>query len=167
MSASTGASPDLTGPAAAQRRRDHLAHSLILGAGAVCFLLLAWEHLGLGALLFPPAPMAARQTVSADTLNATLRVDSGQLTAAGPNAVSFTLTDASGRPINDAVVTAHPEMRTMSMDAPAVVAVRSGAPGSYVAHPRFAMAGDWRLIVMVTRPGQPPQPVTFNVTVRW
>lgn len=167
MSASTPASPELAQPTASQRRRDRLAHGLIVGAGALCFLLLAWEHLGLGALLFPPAPTVAQQSASAEMLKATLRLDSGQLTAAGPNTVSLTLTDASGRPINDAVVAAHPQMRTMAMDAPAVAVVRSGAPGSYVAHPRFAMAGDWRLVVTVMRTGQPPQLLTFDVTVRW
>ncbi|HZC06364.1 MAG TPA: FixH family protein [Ktedonobacterales bacterium] len=167
MSAPTPAAPDLMQPAVARQRQDRLAHSLILGAGALCFLLLAWGHLGLGALLFPPAPTVARQVASVGALKVTLGLSSGQLTAAGPNTVSFTITDASGRPINDAVVTTRPEMRTMTMDAPAVVAVRSGAPGSYMARPRFAMAGDWRLVVTITIPGQATRTATFNVTVRW
>lgn len=132
----------------------------------LCFLLLAWGHLGLGALLFPPPPGLARQVASAGPFHVTMALDSGQLTAAGPNNVAFVISDDAGHAVTDATVTAHPVMRTMAMVAPSVVASHS-ATGGYMAHPRFAMAGDWRLDVTIARPGHAPQTLTFNVTVRW
>ena len=49
----------------ARSRADFFARGGILAAGLICLLLLAWGHLGLGALLFPPAPTQAQQTVVA------------------------------------------------------------------------------------------------------
>lgn len=149
------------------QRQDRLAHGLIIAAGALCFLLLAWGHLGLGALLIPPPHTATQQTQRVGRLTVALALDSGQLTAAGPNTVSFTLTDADGHAIIGASAVAHPEMVTMAMEAPGVVATPSAAPGSYTAHPRFAMAGDWRLVVTISRPGYGPQTLSFPVSVRW
>src|SRR6185312_14601238 len=163
---STPALSDISAGATPSRAHDRLAHGLILGAGALCFLLLAWGHLGLGALVFPPPHTVARQVASAGPLKVALTLGSGQLTAAGPNTVNFTITDQAGRAITDATATAHPMMATMAMEAPSVVA-SPNALGSYTAHPRFAMAGDWRLVVMIARPGYAPQTATFPVTVRW
>lgn len=146
--------------------RDRAARGMIVGAGALCFLLLAWGHLGLGALFLPPPRAIPRQVTGAGALRVTLTLESGQMTAAGPNTVSVTLTDGSGRAISGAVVAVHPVMRGMAMDAPAVVAAPVGN-GHYIAHPRFAMAGDWQLVVTITRPGQPPQTASFEVTARW
>lgn len=167
---STPALPDVSAGATPSRAHDRLAHGLILGAGTLCFLLLAWGHLGLGALLFPPPRTVARQVASAGPLKVALALDSGQLTAAGPNTVVLTITDQAGRPITQATATAHPVMTTMAMEAPSVVAMPVATPdatGQYSAQPRFAMAGDWRLVVTITRPGYAPQAATFPVTVRW
>lgn len=157
-------------PASAQnakrKRQDRLAHGLIIAAGALCFLLLAWGHLGLGALLNPPPSTSAQQTQHAGRLTVALTLDSGQLTPAGPNTVTLTLTDADGQPILGAAAMAHPEMVTMAMQAPSVVATPA-APGRYTAHPQFAMAGDWRLVVTISRPGYAPQMLSFPVSVRW
>lgn len=150
----------------ANSARDRLARNLILAAGALCFALLAWGHLGLGALLVPPAPTAPQQVVTSGPLRVNMALDSGQLKAAGPNALTFTITDRTGHTIKDATITAHPIMRTMAMDAPSVVATPDGS-GHAIARPKFAMAGDWRLVVTIRRPEQPPQTATFNVTVRW
>ncbi|HEX8982856.1 MAG TPA: FixH family protein [Ktedonobacterales bacterium] len=146
--------------------QDRVARRLILAAGALCFVLLAWGHLGLGALLFPPAQTAAQQVVTSGPLNISMALDSGQLKAAGTNALTFTITDHAGHAIKDATITAHPIMRTMAMDAPSVSATPDGS-GHYIARPKFAMAGDWRLDLTITRPGQQPRTVSFNVTVRW
>lgn len=146
--------------------RDRWAYGLIIAAGALCFLLLAWEHLGLGALLIPPARTAPQLEASAGPLTTSLSLDSGQLTAAGPNTVSVLITESAGRPVTDATVQARPEMRTMAMGAPPVAATPAGA-GRYVAHPRFAMAGDWRIVVTISHAGQASRIVTFDVTVRW
>jgi hypothetical protein len=69
----------------ARSRADVLARGGILAAGLACLLLLAWGHLGLGALLFPPAPTVAQQTAVAGPYRVTLRLESGQPTARGPN----------------------------------------------------------------------------------
>lgn len=158
--------PDTSQAPPRQRRQDRIARGLILAAGALCFALLAWGHLGLGALLIPPPRTAARQVERAGRLTVALTLDSGQLTPAGPNRVRFTLSDANGHAIFGAAVVAHPQMVTMAMEAPSVVAT-PGAPGSYGVDPRFAMAGDWRLLVTVSRPGYAPQTLSFPVSVRW
>lgn len=148
-------------------KQDMLARGLILGAGALCFVLLAWVHLGLGALVMPPANTVMQQSASAGSLHVTLALDSGQLTAAGPNTVSMKILDHAGRPVVGAIVIVHPMMRTMAMDAPSVGATQA-PDGAYLAHPKFAMAGAWRLIVTITQRGHaPPQSTSFNVTARW
>lgn len=163
----TSSTPHAIGDAATRTAaQDRLARRLILAAGALCFVLLAWGHLGLGALLLPPAQTAPQQVVTSGPLKASMALDSGQLIAAGPNTLSFTITDRAGHTIKDATITAHPIMRTMVMDAPSVSATPDGS-GHYIARPKFAMAGDWRLDVTITRPGQQPRTVSFNVTVRW
>jgi hypothetical protein len=147
-------------------RLDRLALGGIWGAALICFVLLAWGHLGLGAWIVPPAASAEQQVVSAGPYQVTLRLNSGQLNARGPNAISFALKDAAGHPIDGATLVVAPSMATMAMDAPAVGA-SARRSGSYEAHPVFAMAGEWRLRVTITTPGQPRQAATFPVGVRW
>lgn len=166
LSAPLGAPQPAQDRQSARKRQDRLAHGLIIAAGALCFLLLAWGHLGLGALLIPPSPTAAQQTQRVGRLTVALTLDSGQLTPAGPNTVTLMLTDSDGQPIIGAAALAHPEMVTMAMQAPSVVATPA-APGRYIAHPQFAMAGDWRLVVTISRPGYGPQTLSFPVNVRW
>lgn len=147
-------------------RQDRLALAGIWGAALVCFALLAWGHLGLGAWIVPPAASPEQQVASAGSYRVTLRLNSGQLTARGPNVISFALKDAAGHPIDGATLVVAPSMATMAMDAPAVAASARGG-GFYEAHPVFAMAGEWRLRVTITPPGQPRQTATFPVGVRW
>ena len=47
---------------APMERSDRIARGVILGGGLFVLLLLAWGHLGLGALLLPPAASAQQQT---------------------------------------------------------------------------------------------------------
>lgn len=147
-------------------RADRFARWVIVGVGALCFVLLAWDHLGLGALIAPPAPSAPQQVASLDGGQAVLALTSGQLMANGANTVALTLRDVDGRPATDATVEARLVMTSMPMQAPAVPATRA-ANGQYLAHPRFSMAGVWRLSFVVTRPGQATQTVSFLVSVRW
>lgn len=146
-------------------RQDRLAYGGIIGSGLVCFVLLAWGHLGLGALLFPPKATAA-QVIRAGDFTVALRVDSPRLTAGGPNDVALTIHDAQGRPLDGASVLVQPEMVGMQMDVPSVAATSRGS-GVYVAHPKFGMAGDWRLVVTVAPRGGPPQRAAFTAGVRW
>ena len=146
-------------------RADRIARLLIIGVGLVCLLLLAWDHLGLGALVAPPAPSAPQQVASVGADRVTLTLTSGQLTANGANSVAVTIMDA-GRPVTDAHVQAQLVMTGMPMQAPAVTATL-GADGRYLAHPKFGMAGDWRLTFVISRLGQATHTVSFVVGVRW
>jgi hypothetical protein len=145
---------------------DRLFPAVIVGSGVFCFVLLAWVHLGLGALVMPPAATAHQQTATAGPYHVTMSADSGQLTARGPNTLSFELRDQSGQPVSDASIQALPVMTTMAMESPVVVMKATGG-GRYVAQPRFVMAGDWRLDLTITRPGTPAQRAAFLVSVRW
>ena len=156
----------VSAPPAPGSRRDLAAKGVILAAGAACFALLAWVHLGVGALVNPPPRTVAQQMTTAGPLRVTLSLDSGQLTAAGPNTISVTITDRAGKIVMNATVVAHPSMRTMAMVAPDVTATAASG-GRYLAHPKFAMAGPWRLTLTITQPGQPPRTATFDVTARW
>ncbi|HEX8033319.1 MAG TPA: FixH family protein [Ktedonobacterales bacterium] len=149
-------------------RMDRLAFGIIWGGALMCFALLAWGHLGLGAWIMPPAGTAQEQVAPAGPYRVALRLDSGQLTARGPNTVSFVLKDVAGHPVEGATVVVAPSMATMAMDAPAVGAPARGN-GRYEAHPVFAMAGEWRLRVRVrvAAPGQPERTATFAAGVRW
>ena len=157
------------GPPARVRRRltrqDRLAYGGIVGSALVCLALLAWGHLGLGALLVPPKATAA-QVVRAGDLTVALRVDSPRLTAGGPNDLALTIRDAEGRPLDGASVLVQPAMVGMEMDVPPVAATASGG-GVYTARPKFGMAGDWRLVVTVTPRGGAPLRAVFTAGVRW
>ncbi len=151
----------------ARKRADALAKGGILAAGLICLLLLAWGHLGLGALIVPPAPTVAQQTAQAGPFQVTLALSSGQLTADGPNTVTLRLSDQTGQPISgDIALRVSPEMTSMPMAAPDMEGQALGA-GQYRIHPLFGMAGDWRLNVTITAPGQPEARVSFPVGVRW
>jgi len=147
-------------------RTDRVAYSIIIGTGALCFLLLAWVHLGLGALLFPPAATAQAQTATTGSYALTLRLSSGQLTAAGPNAVTLTIRDAAGHALDAASVEVQPVMTTMPMQAPSVAAIPLGA-GTFVVHPKFGMAGTWHLDITVMPRGGAAHSTSFVVGVRW
>jgi hypothetical protein len=132
----------------------------------LCLLLLAWGHLGLGAWLVPPAPTVAQQQMVAGPYTLTLRLESGQLTARGPNNVLVRLQDHAGHPITGARLHVALEMTSMPMHAPDVEGLAQGA-GQYLIHPVFAMAGDWRLVVTISAPGQSTTRASFPVGVRW
>jgi hypothetical protein len=145
---------------------DRLMRGIIFGGGAFVFIALAWVHLGLGALLFPPAPSAAEQTATAGMYHITLSATSGQLTADGLNTLTLTVRDSAGHMLTGATLQASGEMATMAMFAPAVTATVA-ANGSYVIHPIFGMAGIWNMTVVLAQAGQPDQHATFQVSVRW
>jgi hypothetical protein len=138
---------------------------LIVGSGVLCFLLLAWGHLGLGAWLFPPAPTVPQQSVVAGPYQVVLSLDSGQLTVGDSNRIALRLQDQRGHAVTNATVQIAPEMTSMPMTTPTVGAAAQA--GRYLAQPLFSMAGDWRLYVTITAPGQPSAQAVFTVRVRW
>jgi len=147
-------------------RSDRIAALLIGGMGLVVLSLLAWGHLGLGALIFPPAATAAHQTTSTGAYHVTFNATSGQLTAHGPNAVLLVVTDTAGKAITGATIHVQPEMTTMNMANPSYDARELGN-GTYSVQPQFAMAGDWRLVTMISMQGNAPQQAAFIVSVHW
>jgi hypothetical protein len=148
------------------RRRGYIANGVIVAGGIVVLLLLSWGHLGLGALIMPPAPAAPRQVTHAGPYTVTLALDAGQLTVGDHNSAVLTVTDASGRPVDGARVRVIPHMTTMAMESPEEVALAQ-EDGRYRIHPVFAMAGQWRLDVSLTTPGQSEEHTSFDVGVRW
>jgi YtkA-like len=154
-----------TGTSSHTRRQGYVARGVILGSGLLVLALLAWAHLGLGALLFPPAPTPARQVANAGMLQVMMLADSGEMLVGAHNTISLAVNDATGKAITDAKVTVAADMIEMPMPVPPVDAV--WADGRYTAHPVFSMAGPWQLTVSISAPGQPPVHATFRVGVRW
>ncbi len=147
-------------------RAERVLPRIIVASGVLCFLLLAWGHLGLGAWLFPPAPTVAHQTALAGPYQVVLSLDSGQLTVHGPNTLSLRLQDQRGQAVTGASIQMQPEMTTMPMTTPAVT-TQAQATGHYLARPLFSMAGEWRLTVTISAPGHASVQTMFLVSVRW
>jgi hypothetical protein len=162
---STSTANVTAGTSSHTRRQGYVARGVILGSGLLVLALLAWVHLGLGALLFPPATGPARQVATAGTLRVTLLADSGEMLVGDHNTISLAVNDATGMAITGAKVAVAADMLTMPMPVPTVEA--AWANGKYIAHPVFSMAGPWQLTVTITAPGQPPVHATFRVGVRW
>lgn len=160
------AHPQTGGRGASTTKMDRLFPAFIIGSGVLVFAMLAWAHLGLGALLMPPAATAQRQVTTVGPYQVVLVADSGQLTARGPNTLSFELRDRSGKPVSDAVIEAQPVMTTMAMES-AAISMKSVGGGRYLAQPKFLMAGDWRLDLTITQPGATAQHAAFVVSVHW
>lgn len=148
------------------RRGDRAMRLLIIGSGLSVLLLLAWVHLGLGALLFPPSATPPQMAAASGPYVVTLFADSGQLVTGDGNVVSLDIRDHAGHPLESAVVRVHADMTTMAMPVPDVSAVARGS-GRYRARLLFSMAGPWRLTVTITAPGQAEVQVAFAVGVRW
>jgi hypothetical protein len=158
----------LTTPAPSRREiwLDRGMRALIFGGGLVVLGLLVWAHLGLGALIFPPAASPERQTAIAGAIRITLRHDSGQLLVGKDNTLSLVVADEAGQPLHGASAQLDATMVGMPMAAPTV----SGAArtdGQMILHPMFAMAGTWRVTATIHVAGQSDQRVTFIESVRW
>lgn len=147
-------------------KSDRIARIGIFGTAALVFAMLAWGHLGLGALIFPPAATAPQQVAIAGSYHVIFTANSGQLTTTGANAITFTLHDAMGHAIDGATVQVQPVMTTMAMPNPSY-SMTSLNDGRYVLHPTFSMAGDWRLDLTITQVGQSPAHTSFLVSVHW
>ena len=79
-----------------------------------------------------------------------------------PLHLSVALVDASGRPLAGRAVTFDLSMPSMTM-APNRPSVSAAGDGVYEATTLLSMAGEWRLIVDVGRPGGPMRiPFTFS-----
>lgn len=138
----------------------------IIGSGVLCFLLLAWGHLGLGALLLPPAEAPATLTTTAGTFQATLLSAPATITVGNGTSMTLTVRDAGGHPVSTAQVQATATMVGMAGSAPDITVTNLGN-GRYQFRPLFSMAGEWQLVIALHAPGQPPATATFTLGVRW
>lgn len=154
-----------TRPQAISARQANIARSVIVSSALLVLALLAWTHLGLGALIFPPAPGPARQLASAGPYQVTMLADSGAMLVGDHNTLSLLVSDAAHHAISSASVTVSTDKLTMPMPVPAVPATWSH--DRYNAHPIFSMAGPWQLTVTIRVPGEPMVHATFRVGVRW
>jgi hypothetical protein len=148
------------------RLSDRIMQGLIAGSGASVLLLLAWVHLGLGALLFAPAATPPRMLAASGPYVVTLVADSGQFVTGDGNLVSLCVQDRAGHPVAGVTARVHADMTTMPMPVPDANAAAQG-DGCYGARLMFTMAGPWRLTVTIVIPGRVAIPVAFDVAVRW
>jgi len=75
------------------------------------------------------------------------------------------LLSREGQPVSDARVTYDTDMTNMSHGPYLVVAEPSGA-GNYEAKVHFSMAGPWRVITIIERPGVPTMRLRFEFRVK-
>ncbi len=83
----------------------------------------------------------------------------------GPLVWSVTLTDAGGRPVEDAVVSLRGDMHHAGMVPVEAVGTHNGG-GVYSADFEWTMAGDWFVTVTAERPDGTAASQTFDYTVR-
>lgn len=87
----------------------------------------------------------------------------------GKNTFKAKVTDQSGKPVTDAKVVFHysmPPMPGMPGGMSLEAEGKQTRDGQYEAEAQLAMAGPWKVVVTVSRPGQPPTSATFSLTVR-
>ena len=87
----------------------------------------------------------------------------------GKNTFRAKLTDSGGKPITDASVAFVASMPPMPGMPGGMSLEEQGThtkDSEYTAQVQLAMQGAWKVVVKVTRPGQPPTSSTFNLTVK-
>jgi Cu(I)/Ag(I) efflux system membrane fusion protein len=83
----------------------------------------------------------------------------------GENVVRLTISDAKGKPVQDAAVNVTFAMNMPGM-APGSTAAKRVKDGVYEAKVNLAMAGSWEIAVSVQRPGQKPVQGKFTVAAQ-
>lgn len=81
----------------------------------------------------------------------------------GPATVILKLADAAARPVSGARITVEADMSHPGM-APVFEEASETGPGEYRAHLKFAMAGDWVVLLHVRLPGGQTLDRQFNVS---
>lgn len=84
---------------------------------------------------------------------------------AGDDPLTISITDAQGKPVTGAKVTASVAMTSMDMGT-THPAVKELGGGKYAASVNFGMAGPWRVTVAVSTPGQKPVLKSFDFTAK-
>ncbi|HEY7019783.1 MAG TPA: FixH family protein [Ktedonobacterales bacterium] len=139
---------------------------VFVGAGLLVLGLLAWGHLGLGALLFPPANAASVQTAIAGPYQVSFARPASGFTTGKDNTALITIRGGNGAQLEGTQVSVRQEMTTMAMSVPPATVTAQGN-GRYEARMAFAMAGPWRVTIIVGQQGQAQYQVAFDAGVRW
>lgn len=153
-------------PAHASPGIDRLMRSIFVGTGLLVLGLLAWGHLGLGALLFPPANAASVQTKMAGPYQVSFARPASGFTAGKDNTALITIRGSNGAELERTEVSVRQEMTTMAMSVPPTTVTAQGN-GRYEAQMAFSMAGPWRVTIIVGQQGQAQYQAAFDAGVRW
>jgi hypothetical protein len=145
---------------------ERLMRGVFVGAGLLVLGLLAWGHLGLGALLFPPANAASVQTAMAGPYQVSFARPASGFVAGKDNVALITIRGQNSAQLEGAQVSMRQEMTTMAMSVPPATVTAQGN-GRYEARMAFSMAGPWRVTIIIARAGQAQSQVTFDAGVRW
>jgi hypothetical protein len=148
------------------RGSDRLMRSVFVGAGLLVLGMLAWGHLGLGALLFPPANAASVQTAMAGPYQVSFARPASGFVAGNDNVALITIRGQNSAQLEGAQVSVREEMTTMAMSVPPATMTAQGN-GRYQARMAFSMAGPWRVTIIIARAGQAQSQVAFDAGVRW
>lgn len=81
----------------------------------------------------------------------------------GDNTLNIAVTNAAGKPVTAAKVTAQVAMISMDMGM-AFPAVKETGKGHYTSTVSFSMAGPWRVTLKVAAPGQKAETKAFDFT---
>jgi hypothetical protein len=148
------------------RGSDRLMRGLFVGAGLLVLGMLVWGHLGLGALLFPPANAASVQTAIAGPYHVSFARPASGFVAGKGNVALITIRGQNSAQLEGAQVRVRQEMTTMAMSAPPATVTAKGN-GRYEAQMAFSMAGPWHVTIIIARAGQAQSQVAFDAGVRW
>jgi hypothetical protein len=139
---------------------------VFVGAGLLVLGVLVWGHLGLGALLFPPANAASVQTAMAGPYQVSFARPASGFTAGKDNTALITIRGSNSAELERTEVSVRQEMSTMAMSAPPTTVTAKGN-GRYEALMAFAMAGAWRVTIIIAQAGQEQYQTAFDAGVRW
>jgi hypothetical protein len=139
---------------------------VFLGAGLFVLGMLVWGHLGLGALLFPPANAPAVQTAMAGPYRVSFARPMAGFVVGKDNAALIALSGSNGAQPEGAQVNVRQEMATMAMSVPPATITAKGN-GRFEARMTFSMAGPWRVRVIIWQQQGVQHQVTFDAGVRW
>ena len=112
---------------------------------------------GMGMSSTPPQP--SERTPHALKITAALASPA----KSGDNTLGITVTNAAGKPVTAAKVTAQVAMTSMDMGT-ATPAVKETGKGHYTSTVAFSMAGPWRVTLKVAAPGQKAETKAFDFT---
>ena len=114
---------------------------------------------GMGMSAAPPQPL--ERTTHTLKIAATLASSA----KSGDNTLNIAVTNAAGKPVTAAKVTARVAMTSMDMGT-AFPAVKETGKGHYTSTVSFSMAGPWRVTLKVAAPGQKPETKAFDFTAK-